>query len=90
MRKVKYRCDDSGYECGSMLALRTHVEFFNSKNHRHDYHGDYVHRFILKAGKWECDDNFLAQINVVHGKLILRRIKVHSIPGIGIPSNAKP
>lgn len=90
MRKVTYMTELNMYTANSLRELRSHVAFFNHSRKRNEYDGDYVHRFIQRAGKWVCDDDFFAQINVVNGKVILRRIKVHSIPGIGIPMNAKP
>lgn len=85
MRKVVYVTELNDYQAKSLHELRNHVEFFNHVHKCNDYDGDYVHRFVLRSGKWICDDNFLAQINVVNGKVILRRVQVHSIPGIGIP-----
>lgn len=85
MRKVVYMTEMNDYQARSLRELRNHVEFFNCVHRCNDFYGDYVHRFVLRAGKWVCDDDFLAQINVVNGKVILRRVKVHSIPGIGIP-----
>lgn len=89
MREVIYMTELNDYRAMSLRVLRTHVGFFNHPQKRNPYDGDYVHRFIFRAGKWMCDDKFMVQINVVRGKVIFRRIKVHSIPGIGIP-NAKP
>lgn len=72
MRKVKYRCDDSGYECHSLLALRTHVEFFNSKNRSNAYDGEFVHRFIYSNGSWQLDEKFLRRIAVINGRVRFR------------------
>lgn len=72
MRKVKYRCEDSGYECYSILALRTHVEFFNSKNHHNDYDGEFVYRYIYRNGSWHLDEKFLRRIAVINGRVRLR------------------
>lgn len=90
MRKVIYMTELNDYRANSLRELRSHVSFFNHSHKRNDYDGDYVHRFVRRAGKWVCDDGFFVQINIVNGKVLFRRIKVHSIPGIGIPVSAKP
>lgn len=72
MRKVKYRCEDSGFECNSLLALRTHVEFFNSKNHRNDYDGEFVFRYFYRNGSWCVDEKFLRRIAVINGRVRFR------------------
>lgn len=90
MRKVVYKTELNDYQVKSLHELRNHVEFFNYVHKCNDYDGDYVRRFINRAGKWVSDDDFLLQINVVNGKVILRRVKVHSIPGIGIPADVEP
>lgn len=90
MRKVIYMTELNDYRAKSLRELRTHVAFFNRPNKCNDYDGDFVHRFVKRAGIWVCDDDFFVQINIVNGRVLFRRIKVHSIPGIGIPVNAKP
>lgn len=74
MRKIKYRCEDSGFECNSLLALRAHVEFFNSKNHRNDYDGEFVIRYVRRNGSWELDDKFLRRIAVINGRARFQNI----------------
>ena len=72
MRKVKYRCEDSGFECHSMLELRTHVEFFNSPEHRNPYDGDFVFRYQHRNGSWCVDEKFLRCIAVINGRVRFR------------------
>lgn len=87
MRRVLYMTELNIYTATSLRELRSHVAFSYKRN---EYEGDYVHRFLYRNGRWERDYFFLAQIEVVRGKVILRRIRVHSISGIGIPTDAKP
>lgn len=69
MRHVLYRCVDSGFECRSLFDLRTHVEFFNSGDHRNDYDGEFVHRYVFRDGSWVQDDMFLRRIAVINGRV---------------------
>ena len=85
MRKVLYMTESNIYTAISLRELRFHVQFFNRVHHSNSYDGDYVLRFIRRNGKWVCDDNFRAQINVVNGKVIIRRVKMPSVPDVGFP-----
>lgn len=73
------------YTATSLRALRTHVLFFYRVHQRNNYDGDYVLRYVVRNGKWMCDDSFRAQINVVGGRVVLRRVKLPSIPDVGFP-----
>lgn len=75
MRKVVYRTESNYYEAKSLHELRTHVEFFNRVYKRNDYDGDYVRRYVYHQGAWVQDFDFYCQINVVNGKVVLRRAK---------------
>lgn len=89
MRKVVYYTEQTGYQSKSLNRLRAHVEFFNRVLGRNDYDGDYVLRFIWRAGEWVCDDNFLVRINVVNKKVIFRRVKSYHSVTDDIPRNVR-
>lgn len=72
MRLVFYRCYSDGYKCRTLSQLRSHVEFYNSANHRNDYDGDYVHRYYYCQGSWVLDEKFLRRIAVINGRVCFR------------------
>lgn len=80
MRKVMYRTDANIYRSKSLREFRSHVKSFHKINQCNDYHGALVFRFIWHAGQWVLDSGFLCQINVVRGKPVFRRVKVHPFP----------
>ena len=85
MRRVLYFTESNICTIVSLRELRYHVLFFNRVHHSNSYDGDYVLRFVRRNGKWEWDDSFRAQINVVRGRVIIRRVKMPSIPDVGFP-----
>lgn len=85
MRQVIYTTESNYYAASSLRELRNHVQFFNNVHQRNPYDGDCVLRYIRRGSDWECDYSFRAQINVVKGRVVLRRVKVPSIPVDGFP-----
>lgn len=90
MRKVVYRTESNDYEAKSLRELRTHVEFFNRVHKCNDYDGDYVHRYVYCQGSWVHDFDFYCQINVVNGRVILRRAKAPLWPYVPYKLVVKP
>lgn len=76
MRKVVYKTEMNDYHAKTLHELRKHVEFFNHVHKCNDYDGDYVHRFVYCQGSWCHDVNFLLRINLVNGKVVLRRVQL--------------
>ena len=62
-----------------MRELRTHVEFFGRIHECNKYDGDYIHRFVYRAGRWIFDNNYLIRIDVVRGKVVFRRMKEYTL-----------
>lgn len=85
MRKVIYTIERDNFSAQSLRRVRIHVMFFNSIHQRNVYDGDYVLRFVRYDGEWVRDYSFCVQINVINGKVILRRVKVPTIPDVGSP-----
>lgn len=90
MRKVIYRTEWNDYQSKSLHELRNHVEFFNHVHKGDDFDGDYVHRYVFRAGSWCYDDDFLLKINLVNGKVVLRRVKATLFPYMPCKLNAEP
>lgn len=85
MRKVVYTTERNYFSAQSLRKVRIHVMFFNSVYQRNPYDGDYVLRYVHCDGELVRDYSFCVQINVVNGRVILRRVKVPSIPDVGSP-----
>lgn len=72
MRKVMYRCQKSGHTCRSLSSLRSHVEFFETLNHHYNFDGEFICRYVYRAGSWLLDDKFLRRIAVINGRVRFR------------------
>lgn len=77
MRKVLYETELNDCKVSSLRELRAHVESFTRERNLNWFDEDYVQRFVWRDGTWVCDDSYLARINLVNGKVVLRRVKVH-------------
>lgn len=85
MRKVIYTIEKDNFSAPSLRRIRIHVVFIDSFHERSVYDGEYVLRFVHYNGEWVRDYSFCAQINVVNGRVVLRRVKVPTIPDVGFP-----
>ena len=85
MRKVIYTIEKDHFSAQSLRRIRIHVMFFNTIHQRNVFDGDFVLRFVHYNGEWVRDYGFCAQINVVNGKVVLRRVKVSTVPDVGSP-----